>query len=117
MSDRISRRQFAGAVATSSTLLAGVAGHAQEPATKPRSEKNGDQGNTEKAVEARSTLELTVQIAKQEFPHEKLDETALEEIRSDIRGHLARSKVLSAFPLTNADEPGFLFSAWRQDPV
>ncbi|MDB5387852.1 MAG: hypothetical protein JWM11_3498 [Planctomycetaceae bacterium] len=114
MPDRMTRRQFTGSVATGSTLAAVIAGHADEPAKKNETNPVSDKAKTE---EVRSTTELITQIAKQEFPHEKLDEAAVEEIRSDVRANLGRSKVLSAFPLANSDEPGFVFSAWRKDPV
>lgn len=110
MSDRITRREFASAVAGGSTLAAIGSCSAEEPAkTEPTEVKKPD--------ENRSTLELITQIAKQEFPHEKLDSAAIAEIRSDVNSNLSRSKALSAFPLTNSDEPGFLFSAWRKDPI
>lgn len=110
MSDRITRRQFASSVASGSTLAA-IGSCSAEDLPKT--------GSTvaEKPGEKLSTLELMTQIAKQELPHEKLDPTAMAEIRSDINSNLSRSKALSAFPLTNSDEPGFVFSAWRKDPV
>ncbi len=49
------------------------------------------------------------------YPDERLDETAVTGIVRDIYGDLARSRVLSSFPLDNSDEPGFTFKAWRAD--
>mgnify|MGYP006899562603 FL=1 len=49
------------------------------------------------------------------YPDERLDETAVSGIVRDIYGDLARSRVLSSFPLDNSDEPGFTFKAWRAD--
>ena len=46
---------------------------------------------------------------------EHLGPEHLERIRSDIAGCLARSKRLSRFPLTNADEPAPVYSAWRAE--
>lgn len=117
MSDLITRRQFAGAVAGTSALAAISGAEADEKAKKTKEPPKKAVAEPMKADEARSTLELIVQIAKQEFPHEKLDAAAIEEIRSDVRNNLSRSKVLSKFPLTNADEPGFIFGAWRKDAV
>ena len=70
-----------------------------------------------KPAPALSPLELTLELVKQQYPHENLDGEALDEVRSDIRQHLSRSKVLSSQSLANADEPGFVFSAWRSDRV
>ncbi|HEX7446258.1 MAG TPA: hypothetical protein VF306_01865 [Pirellulales bacterium] len=39
----------------------------------------------------------------------------LKQIRNELAGHLARSKRLSAFPLTNADEPAPVYSAYRAE--
>lgn len=49
------------------------------------------------------------------YPDERLDEAAVNGIVRDIYGDLARSRVLSSFPLDNSDEPGFAFKAWRAD--
>ena len=130
MSTPMNRRQFAGAVAAGSVLISvpNDSNGAEKPEVKVSETKvtgGGDKSPSEKPSskgagpeplnEADSVLELTVQLARSEFPHEKLDEAALDEIRSDVRSNLMRSKILSAFPLTNADEPGFLYGAWRSD--
>lgn len=39
----------------------------------------------------------------------------LNEIRKEIAGHLARSQRLSAFPLTNSDEPAPVYAAFRAE--
>lgn len=49
------------------------------------------------------------------YSDERLDETAITGIVRDIYGDLARSRILSSFPLDNSDEPGFTFKAWRAD--
>ena len=49
------------------------------------------------------------------YSDERLDEAAVNGIVRDIYGDLARSRVLSSFPLDNSYEPGFTFSAWRAD--
>ncbi len=49
------------------------------------------------------------------YPDERLDEAAVSGIVRDIYGDLARSRVLSSFPLDNSDELGFAFKAWRAD--
>lgn len=47
------------------------------------------------------------------YPSEKFDDAALQGIFRDIRGDVARGKVLSEFPLKNSDEPAFVFGAYR----
>lgn len=47
------------------------------------------------------------------YPDERLDEAAINAIVKDIRGDVIRGRVLSKFPLTNADEPSPIFQAWR----
>ena len=51
----------------------------------------------------------------QRHPDQRLDETAIAEIREELDSQVARSARLSAFPLTNADEPGFVFGAYRKE--
>lgn len=46
---------------------------------------------------------------------ERLQPEHLKKIRDDIAAQLARSKRLSCFPLTNADEPAPVFAAWRAE--
>lgn len=47
------------------------------------------------------------------YPHERLGEAELQEVRRQIQAMLVRSRVLSSFPLTNADEPATQFAAYR----
>lgn len=49
------------------------------------------------------------------YPDERLDDRAVSDILQDIRADISRSRTLSAFPLKNSDEPGFVFRAWRAD--
>lgn len=49
------------------------------------------------------------------YPDERLDDRATGDILQDIRSDLNRSRTLSAFPLKNSDEPGFVLRAWRAD--
>lgn len=111
MAESWTRREFAGLAAGS--VLSGAALSAAEPA---KSEKKKPE---EPAKPSAGPLpqDLIIDLVKQQYPHERLDEAALDEVRSDVRQHLNRSKVLSSYPLTNAQEPGFVFSAWRADRV
>lgn len=107
MAEPLTRREFASMVAVGSILTGAplAAADADKPDKKP-----GDQ-----AQPAADPIDLIIDLVKQQYPHERLDEAALEEIRVDVRQHLGRSKVLSTFPLMNSQEPGFVFSAWRAD--
>jgi len=113
MSDRITRRQFAGTAASAATITAAATLIVAKGESLSAAQKAAD--SPAKADDSKSTLELITQIAQQEFPHEKLDATAIEEIRSDVRSNLSRAQQLSSFPLSNSNEPGFIFAAWRND--
>lgn len=103
MPDPITRREFAGLVATGTLVSAsGNVTCAEEKAAAAK-------------VPPVSPVELLVDLVREKYPDERLNEVAIEEVRSDFRHFVGRSKVLSSFPLLNADEPGFIFSAWRAD--
>lgn len=103
MPDPINRRQFAGLVAAGTLISASKDGIAEEQ--KPAEPKTPPV----------SPVELLVNLVLEKYPHERLDAAAVEEVRSDFEHFVGRSKALSNFPLVNADEPGFVFSAWRAD--
>ncbi len=111
MAEPLTRREFASLVAVGS-VLSGAALPAADPA-KPE-KKPAEEAKTAPAA---NPIDLIIDLVKQQYPHERLDEAAIEEVRIDVRTHLSRSKVLSTFPLKNANEPGFVFSAWRADRV
>lgn len=103
MTDPITRREFAGLVAAGSVISAATDARSAEDTAK------------QTAKTAASPVELLVDLVRDKYPDDRLDDAAVEEIRSDFRHFVARSKLLSGFPLTNADEPGFAFAAWRAD--
>ncbi len=111
MSDSLTRREFTGYVVAGSALS--VTAAAVEAAQKGAADK--PQADQPQPVQPLTPLELTLELVKQKYPHDKLVDAALDEVRSDIRHHLGRSQVLSSHPLLNSDEPGFVFSAWRAD--
>jgi len=47
------------------------------------------------------------------IPSEPNHDEALQGILRDLRGDLARSRMLSQIPLKNSDEPSFVFRAYR----
>jgi len=49
------------------------------------------------------------------YADERLDDAAVSGIASDIYRDLARSRTLSSFPLSNSDEPAFIFRARRAE--
>lgn len=102
-SESVSRREFGKRVAVGP--LVGCAANAGVPS-----------GDTEKTTApAREPADLLLDVVTTRYPHAKLDKTARAGIRSEIAQTLRQSKTLSDFPLTNADEPGFLFAAYRED--
>ncbi len=50
---------------------------------------------------------------QQSYPSEPNHDEALQGILRDLRGDLARGRMLSQIPLKNSDEPSFLFRAYR----
>jgi hypothetical protein len=95
---KINRRAFAKAVAVGTTAAVPilVPGHVVPAQEEP----------------APSQAELLLEVIKQRYPAE-FTEDELAEVRRDVEGHVGRSKTLSDFPLANADEPGFVFAAYR----
>jgi len=59
-----------------------------------------------------SELDLWLALAQQLTPG-RLEEAQIAEIRQQFQSQLARSRTLSAFPLTNSDEPCTVFRAYR----
>lgn len=58
--------------------------------------------------------ELLLELIKRVDP-ERLKAEHLDLVRADLAVNLQRSARLSAFPLTNADEPAPVFAAWRAE--
>jgi hypothetical protein len=103
VSQNIDRREFARRLTISATGVVPVAGSAVVTAAAE---------SAEQPAKPRPPAELVLELIKEKYP-EHLDDERLALIRRDIDGILARSKALSSFPLANADEPAFVFSAFR----
>lgn len=58
--------------------------------------------------------DLQLQLIQGEYPS-RLEGEQLAEIQRELERQQARSRALRQFPLTNADEPGIRFAAWRAD--
>ncbi|HUY34183.1 MAG TPA: hypothetical protein VMV69_15655 [Pirellulales bacterium] len=103
----VNRRTFAKHLAT------GVIAAAPAGALKAGDPDAGDKPETPaKPTRIPSPAELLLELIKRLYP-KNLDEAKLAQIRGQVEHHMSRSKVLSAFPLTNADEPAPIFAAWR----
>jgi hypothetical protein len=126
--DRIDRRGFVGRLAAGSSAVAGmlaavaiadeppVAQKAVEPPTEPAppdAPAKGADPAGQPPVASQELLLLTCLIRR--YPSDHFDETAIQGIYGDLRGDLSRGRILSEFPLTNADAPAFDFRAYRGD--
>ena len=103
--EHLSRREFAGRIAARATPLIAVA--AVDSATAQ--EKKPDEPKPPPLIDRQ------LDLIQQQYPDKRLDVAALAEIREDLEIQVARTAVLSAFRLTNGDEPGFVVKAWRKE--
>jgi hypothetical protein len=106
-SEAFDRRQFGARLATVAAAPASVLfGAAEASAAEQKPEPPAPP----------SEVDLYWELVRRHYPDARLDEPAnREEIRDELETQLARSKTLSRFPLTNADEPGFAFGAYRRE--
>jgi hypothetical protein len=114
---RIDRRQFAkGLVTASSVVVAGSAVSLNAaPDEKPATETKDP---AKPGADASDPVELPEELLllnclMQRYPSEHFDEAAIRGIFRDIRGDLARGRILSEFPLKNSDEPCYVFRVYR----
>lgn len=113
--ESVNRREFAKRLAAGAAVapLAGclsqdaVAGKQQEPQQPEQPKPPADQQIPPER--------LLLEVVRKRYPDKRLTLDVLASIQNDIRGDLARSKVLSSFPLNNWDEPRFVFAAYRND--
>lgn len=123
--ESISRRHFAHRVmagtASGSLIAVASAGSmsalADEPAKSPAAVKETTSAPDPDEPPRREPPEeaYLLGLVLKRYPDERLSERAIGDILQDIRSDTGRSRVLSAFPLRNSDEPGFVFRAWRAD--
>ena len=111
--DRIDRRQFAGRLATASSAVALVASSQlisaddNAPQAKPKAQEAA-----ERPPEPPAEVHLLTYLLRR-YPCDHFDDEAVRGIFGDLRGDVARGRVLSEFPLKNSDEPAFVFQAYR----
>lgn len=103
--EKLDRRGFAKVAAgAAAPLVAGLTTRAAQADDKAPDE-----------AKPPSPTDRLLELIQQQYPDKRLDAAGLAEIREDLDGWLARSARLSAFPLTNGDEPGFVVRAYRKD--
>jgi hypothetical protein len=102
--ESLSRREFAGRIAAGAAVPLVAAGARAAAAEAPQ-----------KADDPKppSPVERMLELIRHQYPDARLDDAGIAEIREELEAQVARSARLSAFPLTNADEPGFVFKAYR----
>jgi hypothetical protein len=101
--EHVSRREFAGRIAAAAVPLI-TTGTTDVPVEA--AQKSDDTKPT-------SPVERLLELIREQYPDRRLDDAAIAEIREELESQVARSARLSAFPLTNADEPAFVFRAYR----
>jgi hypothetical protein len=102
--DAINRRHFTAHLAGGAAALTGSVALAAEPAVVEAPAK----------LASTSSLDLLLELVKRLDP-DRLTDEHLEQLRIDLASNQQRSKRLSGFPLTNADEPAPVFAAWRSE--
>jgi hypothetical protein len=103
--EHVSRREFAGRIAAAAAVPLITAGATDCPAEM--AQKPNDK--------SASSVDRMLQLIREQYPDRRLDEAGIAEIREELESQVVRSARLSAFPLTNADEPGFVFKAYRAE--
>ena len=114
--ESVNRRDFAKRVAVGATLpLAATLETASVAADQKPQQAEKPQPEKKPSAKPPSQADLLSEVVKQRYPDKRLDESVLSSIRNDLRSDIARSKVLSSYPLKNSDEPRFVFAAYRSD--
>lgn len=103
-SDVLPRREFARVVAAGAS---GFALGTQAPTTSQAQDPP-------KPPTPPSPAALILAQIVADCPSEHWNDETLAGLMGDVRGDIARGKTLRAVPLTNADEPGPLFAAYRR---
>ena len=116
--ERIDRRLFATQLAVGAcTFTAGVASNSNVASADQRPEVN--ESGDKKPAEPEPKPEpvppeiLLLSFLTRQYPSDHFDEVAIQGIFRDIRGDVIRGRQLSEFAHKNADEPAFVFVAYR----
>jgi hypothetical protein len=134
---RIDRRQFAASLGAGSSVVAAVLAstlelpandvaqnktltHQPKPAPSPENTPTPAVPAPPSAPPLLSEESLLLNCLQQRYPSlqpripsEPNHDEALQGILRDLRGDLARSRMLSQIPLKNSDAPSFVFRAYR----
>lgn len=114
--DQLDRRRFAQQLLLGAGGLAAVGTITGSPAAKaeedvPPAPKLPEDSAPPAPLVPLEALLLSYLVRT--FPSDEFDEQAIQGIFRDIRGDVARGRVLAEFTLKNADEPAFVFAAYR----
>jgi hypothetical protein len=120
------RRQFAcDVVAGTSCLAAGLTSMTSSAAEEPRQNPPKDKPAAKQVDKPAADDEkpdlppevLLLSYLVRQYPSDHFDKEAVAGIYRDIRGDVARGRMLQEFPLKNSDEPAFVFRAWSAEGV
>lgn len=114
MAGRIGRREFAQQLTVGAGGLAAALATSQALGTEtPPAPKLPEEPAAKDEHPAPPPEVLLLTYLVRTYPSDNYDDFAIQGIFRDLRGDLARGKVLSEFPLKNSDEPAFVFSPYR----
>ncbi len=111
---RIDRRRFAESLVASTGAVTALIGSSLS--VNAEDKPPAEPGEAPAAPSRPSEEVLLLTCLMQRYPSEHFDEAAIQGIFRDLRGDLARGRILSEFPLQNSDEPCFEFRAYRAQP-
>ena len=111
---RIDRRRFAESLVASTGAVTALIGSSLS--VNAEDKPPADPGAAPAAPSRPSEEVLLLTCLMQRYPSEHFDEAAIQGIFRDLRGDLARGRILREFPLQNSDEPCFEFRAYRAQP-
>ena len=113
--DSLDRRSFGKHVVAAGALASLARGPSPKNAAAEEKKKPKDDSRAEVKEMPKTPADLLLEVLKQRYPDERLDEATLKSIRRELSVGLLRSRLLSNYPLRNSDEPGFVFAAYRGD--
>jgi hypothetical protein len=108
--DAVSRRQFATRMAAAGAALPLLA----MPMPPAQADEKAEPDPPGPLVQPPAMSHLLLEVIKQKYPTGLSAEHEAPILKA-IERNLARSRTLSLFPLSNADEPTTTFAAWRAD--
>jgi len=120
--ESVSRREFAKQLTAGTAVLAAASSlQANSQASDTKKDKGMEPSSEKKDMEKEpaprrpTQADLVLATILQRYPSDNFNDEVLGNIHRAIRGDIIRGSFLSRFPLKNSDEPGFVFSAYRND--